>query len=259
MGSLVAVLSNDYWRTTFGSRDVLGQQLRIGSLDYAIIGIAPAGFVGTVQGRPPEIFIPITTVPANMQPYNRNTYFTEYNWDWIEVLVRRKPGVSEAAATAELTAAYRQSRRIQRETNPRVLPDSVARPRAMVAALRSAAGPNPGPESRVLLWAVGVAAHRAAHCLRQCRQPHARPRPASPARDRGAPGARRQPSAINGPVRARGPAPRRPSASPPGWFLPSGAEPPFDNCCSRKARRSTSPPTGERSGLRARSRSRPRC
>ena len=158
MGSLVAVLANDYWRTTFGSRDVLGQPLRIGSLDYVIIGIAPAGFVGTVQGRPPEIFIPVTTVPATMQPYNRNTYFTAYNWDWIEVLVRRKPGVSESAATAELTAAYRTSRRIQRETNPRVLPDSVARPRAMVAALRSAAGPNPGPESRVLLWAVGVAA-----------------------------------------------------------------------------------------------------
>ena len=157
MGSLVAVLSWNYWRTKFGERDVLGALIRIGPLDYTIIGVAPADFVGTVQGRPPEIFIPVTTVPANMQPYNKDTYFTAYNWDWVEVLVRRKPGVSESAATAELTVAYKQSRRIQREINPRVLPDSVARPRAMVSALRSAAGPDPGPESRVLLWAVGVA------------------------------------------------------------------------------------------------------
>ena len=28
--------------------------------------VAPAGFVGTVQGRPPEIFVPITTIPANL-------------------------------------------------------------------------------------------------------------------------------------------------------------------------------------------------
>ncbi|HWP71531.1 MAG TPA: ABC transporter permease [Gemmatimonadaceae bacterium] len=158
MGSLVAVLGYDYWRVKFGERDVLGQQLRIGKLDYTIIGVAPMNFVGTVQGSPPEIFVPITTIPANHDEFSRLNYYKAYNWDWMEVLVRRKPGVSESAATAELTAAYKQSRRIQRETNPRVLPDSVARPRAMVAALRSAAGPNPGPESRVLLWAVGVAA-----------------------------------------------------------------------------------------------------
>lgn len=158
MGSLVAVLSHDYWRTAFGGADVRGRVLRVGSLDYSIIGVAPEGFVGTVQGRPPHIFIPITTVPANLDPSNRNTYFTAYNWDWVEALVRRKPGVSGEAATAELTAAYIRSRNGQRETNPRVLPDSVAHPRAMVAAVRSAAGPDPGPEARILFWVTGVAA-----------------------------------------------------------------------------------------------------
>jgi len=157
MGSLVAVLSDEYWRTAYGSRDLLGQQLRVGSLDYTIIGVAPPGFVGTVQGRPPEIFVPVTTIPANFGPFNRNTYFTIYNWDWVEVIVRRKPGVSPEAASADLTAAYKASRRVQRETNPRVLPDSVARPRAMAAALRGAAGPNPGTETRVLFWVSGVA------------------------------------------------------------------------------------------------------
>ena len=157
MGSLVAVLAHEYWQNAFGDRAVLGTVLRVGKLDYSIIGVAPAGFVGTVQGRPPEIFIPITTVPANIDPSNRTTYFTAYNWDWVEVLVRRKAGVSETTATADLTASYIRSRNRQRETNPRVLPDSVAHPRAMVAALRSAAGPDPGPEARILFWVIGVA------------------------------------------------------------------------------------------------------
>ena len=157
MGSPVAVLSYDYWQVAFGGRDMLGERLRVGSFDHTIIGVAPPGFVGTVQGRPPEIFVPITTIPANLQPSDRNTFFSTYNWDWTEVLVRQKPGVSTAAANAELTEAYKRSRRAQREINPRVLPDSVARPRAMIGALRTAGGPNPGPESRVLFWVSGVA------------------------------------------------------------------------------------------------------
>ena len=42
-------------------------------------------------------------------------------------------------------------------TTPTVLPDSVAHPRGIAGALRVAAGPEPGLESRVLLWVMGVA------------------------------------------------------------------------------------------------------
>jgi hypothetical protein len=75
----------------------------------------------------------------------------------MDIIVRRKHGVSVAAANAELSEAYRRSRNVQREQNPRVLPDSIAHPQAMVAPLRNGAGPDPGPESRVLLWVSGVA------------------------------------------------------------------------------------------------------
>jgi predicted permease len=157
MGSLVVVLTWEYWQAAMGGRGVVGEQLRVGSFDHTIIGVAPRGFVGTVQGRPPEIFVPITTIPANLEPYSRNTYFSTYSWDWAEVIVRRKAGVSAAASNLELTEAYKRSRRIQRETNPRVSPDSVARPRAQIGAIRTAGGPDPGPETRVLFWVSGVA------------------------------------------------------------------------------------------------------
>ena len=158
MGALVAVLSHSYWTTEFGARDVVGEPLQVGSLPYTIIGVAPEGFVGTVQGRPPEIFIPITTVPANLDPSNKDTYYTAFNWDWMEIVVRRAPGVSTLQANVDLTTAYIQSRNAQRAINPRVLPDSVAHPAGLVGSLRSAAGPDAGLESRVLLWVTGVAA-----------------------------------------------------------------------------------------------------
>jgi predicted permease len=157
IGAFVAVLGHDCWQSAFGGRDVIGERLQIGSHPYTIVGVAPKGFVGTVQGRPPELFIPVTTVPAIIDPSNRNTYFTLYNWDWIEVLVRRKPGVSASVAATDLTTAFRRSRSAQRMTNPRVLPDSIAHPRALAGAIRSAAGPDAGAESRVLLWVSGVA------------------------------------------------------------------------------------------------------
>ena len=157
MGSLVAVLSHEYWQTVLGARELIGQPLRVGKFDYTVIGILPPGFVGTVQGRPPHIFIPITTVPANLNPWQRDIYASQYTWDWMEIIVRRKEGVTVAAANAELTQAYVRSRNSQRAQNPRVLPDSIAHPKAMAAPLRNGAGPSPGPESRVLKWVSGVA------------------------------------------------------------------------------------------------------
>jgi putative ABC transport system permease protein len=157
LGALVAVLSHAFWMTEFGGRDVTGQTLQVGSLPYTLIGVAPEGFVGTVSGRQPDLFVPVTTVPANIDRSNRSAYFVDYRWDWVDVMVRRKSGVSEAMASANLTSALIQSRNAARAVNPAVLPDSVARPRAIASALKDAAGPDAGLESRTLLWVTGVA------------------------------------------------------------------------------------------------------
>ncbi len=157
LGAMVAVLSHACWINDFGGRDVLGQRLRVGKLDYTVIGVAREGFVGASDGGAPDLFVPITTIPPNLQPSSATDYFTNYNWDWVEILVRRKPDVSIAAADADLTRAYQWSRAKYRVVNPRVLPDSLARPRGILGSVRSANGPDPGLESRVLLWVAGVA------------------------------------------------------------------------------------------------------
>lgn len=158
MGSLVAVMGYGHWITEFGGQPVEGRVIRMGPAYYTIIGVAPERFVGTVTGGAPEFFVPITTIPAAIQPSSQNDYNTAYNWDWVEVLVRRRDGVSVEAATADLTNAYRLSRAAQREQNPRVLPDSIVHPVAIAGPARSAAGPDSGPELRILMWTWGVAA-----------------------------------------------------------------------------------------------------
>ena len=158
VGTMVAVISHALWVNDFNSADVIGRALKVGMLDYTIVGVAPPEFVGTVSGMTPDVFVPITTIPSNLGAWSQGSYLADYSWDWTEVLIRRKPGVSAEEASAELTAAYVRSRSQARTLNPRVLPDSLVQPRAIAGPVKSAAGPHAGRESRVLLWASGVAA-----------------------------------------------------------------------------------------------------
>ncbi len=157
MGALVAVIGHAMWKSEFASANVTGRTLKVGKLVYTIIGVAAEGFVGTVSGRVPDVFVPITTIPANLGPSSQFDYFTKYNWDWTEVLVRRAPGVSVEAVSADLSRAYVLSRAAARHINPRVLADSLVRPRAIAGPVKTAGGPGAGPESKVLLWVTGVA------------------------------------------------------------------------------------------------------
>jgi putative ABC transport system permease protein len=157
-GSRVAVLAYPMWRSEFGGRNVVGEQLQIGLAKYTIVGVAPEGFVGTANnGSEPDVFIPITTVPANISPTDRGAFITSYSWDWTEIVVRRRAGVSDQAATADLTNAFIGSRRAQRAINPVLTADSIAKPLAFEGSLRAWAAPDAGRESRVLLWVAGVA------------------------------------------------------------------------------------------------------
>ena len=158
VGTMAAVISHAFWVNDFNSADVIGRTLKVGMLDFTIVGVAPPEFVGTVSGMTPDVFVPITTIPSNLGAWSQGSYLADYSWDWTEVLVRRKPGVSAEEASAELTTAYIRSRAQARALNPRVLADSLVHPRAIAGPVKSAAGPHAGRESRVLLWATGVAA-----------------------------------------------------------------------------------------------------
>lgn len=167
-GTMVAVLGYGFWQTTYGGRaDVLGKPVKIGSETYTIIGVAPRNFVG-VGLNTPAAFLPITAW-ANASfgkragsdgPFGgvRRSYHDAHNIRWLEVLARRKPNVTVAAATADLSNAYRKSYMAEKLVEPGIRPTELAKPRAIAAPLIRERGPQQGNDSKVALWLVGVSA-----------------------------------------------------------------------------------------------------
>src|SRR5215831_9804850 len=153
-GEPVAVLSYAYWQTQFGGRvDALGAKIKVDRAVYTVIGIAPEGFGGIWDRRPPVIFVPITAYAASVHA----DYYQNYHWGWLEILVRRKDGVTGAQMTADLTQAYRTSWRRYVEENPGTPLVEVARPHVVLGPPQLARGPQAGPTGRVLTWVGGVA------------------------------------------------------------------------------------------------------
>ena len=158
IGACVTVLGYAFWRTRFGGRaGAIGQRLRIGKNEYTIIGVAPRGFAG-VGLRLPAAFIPITAgLDENfMDGGGRRSLLETYGWTWPNVVVRRKPGVSLAQATADLDHADLESYRRQRVEQPGAAPDSVRHPHVLAAPVQFERGPRQSADAKVALWLVGV-------------------------------------------------------------------------------------------------------
>jgi predicted permease len=159
-GTPVAVLGYGYWQSHFGgARDVLGKPIRIGRSDYTIIGVAPRGFSG-ISLRSIAAFIPITAGGADIfaEMGVGDRWRESYRVGWLQTLVRRKPNVSVAAASADFTNAYRLSLEAQRPTEPPGQlpgPDSL-RARAELGSIIQDRGPRRSQEATVAVWLVGV-------------------------------------------------------------------------------------------------------
>jgi putative ABC transport system permease protein len=151
----VAVLSRSLWQTQFGSRpDVLGSTLQIDAVAYTIIGVAPDGFVGLWPYQPPAAFVPVATYAASRR---RSEWATTYGTAFgLGIIVRRKPGVTVAEASADLTNALRRSYQAQIDANPETTPLAVLRPRALAASVLTERGPQPSSMTRAATWLSGV-------------------------------------------------------------------------------------------------------
>ncbi len=158
-GTPVAVVSYSYWRTEMGSRhDALGSTIRIGSIVYTVIGVAPAGFAAVWPDTPPVAYILISSYGAS-QSFSQpgHTWWDTYNWTWSSTMAMRKPGVSLEAATADLSNAYLLSYKKEIAGYKTATPIELVKPHALVASILSERGPNQGSLSKVATWIGGVA------------------------------------------------------------------------------------------------------
>jgi putative ABC transport system permease protein len=104
-GSPVAVIGYGLWQREFaGERSVIGRPISLGNHQFTIIGVAPRGFVGT-GSQPIDVWIPVTAGEGFR--FAGEKWMTDRTSMWLSVVARVRPGVSDAVATAQLTAAYR--------------------------------------------------------------------------------------------------------------------------------------------------------
>jgi predicted permease len=91
-GSMVAVLSYDYWRNRFGGDPaIVGRTLTINNYPLTVVGVSQRGFDGVDIGYVPSVRVPVM-MKAQMTP----------NWDdmdnrrsrWVNVFARRKAGIT---------------------------------------------------------------------------------------------------------------------------------------------------------------------
>jgi predicted permease len=118
-GSPVAVLGYGLWQREFGGdRNVLGKPIALARRQFTIIGVMPRGFVGT-GNRVIDVWIPVSA--GDGLRFAGPNWATDRTSQWMSVIGRRKPGVSEATLAAQVTAAFRAGE------VPRDPSDSVAR------------------------------------------------------------------------------------------------------------------------------------
>ena len=105
-GHPVAVITYACWQKQFaGDPDVIGKQIQINGMNYAVVGIAPRGFSGTEVVFTPDVFVPIA-----MQPQ------IEPGSNWLDargdrnlfVVGRLKPGVSLPQAESAFNSIEQQ-------------------------------------------------------------------------------------------------------------------------------------------------------
>ena len=157
-GAPVVVLSHGYWQTRYAGRtDILGKSIQIDRTMFTIVGVAPEDFTGVADATPPAMWIPITTFAGVVhEGETQTTYYKNYSWGWMQMLVRRKPSVSVAAANADLTSAYRRSviaEGVLDHSTPNL---DRMRPRALAGPVQFERGPVAGRDARIVTWVTGV-------------------------------------------------------------------------------------------------------
>jgi predicted permease len=117
-GEPVVVISHEFWQTRYGrSPAVVGQTLRVNEHPLTIIGVAPAGFQGTVLGLNFDLWVPATMasvlITGSRELEDRSA--RGYN-----IMARLESPVTLARAQGEADAAMRELAELYPETNAKV-------------------------------------------------------------------------------------------------------------------------------------------
>src|SRR5437016_4192854 len=100
----VAIVSYSYWQKHDLDPGVLGSQLLVNGRSFTIVGIAPKGFVGTMQILSPEVWLPMSVYDqvANDFESDNKTTIDDRKGTQVRIMGRLKPGMTAALAKPAL-------------------------------------------------------------------------------------------------------------------------------------------------------------
>ena len=101
----VAVIGYGLWRRVYGGDPaVLGKTILLADVPFTIVGVAPNGYTGPQLGRV-DVWVPVSLHVSMRTDDWTHTWHAQ----WLDVVVRLKPGVTPAQASIDATAAYRHA------------------------------------------------------------------------------------------------------------------------------------------------------
>jgi predicted permease len=104
-GHPLAVISYNCWQSRFGADpDIAGRKVKIGGLEYSIIGVAPRTFIGTELVYTPEIYIPV----AMAEQIEQTKWMEDRGNSNAFVVGRLKPGITLKSAEAAVNSIAAQ-------------------------------------------------------------------------------------------------------------------------------------------------------
>jgi predicted permease len=99
----VVVLGHALWQRSFGSDPaVVGQAIRLNGQPFTVIGVAPRGFFGCSLESFPDLWVPISMAGAAAPNWSSLKPLERRGFTWLDLVGRLRPGVTAAAARAEL-------------------------------------------------------------------------------------------------------------------------------------------------------------
>jgi len=104
---IVAVMSYENWKNNYsGDHSVVGSTFFVNTRPVTIAGIAPEGFYGDrLSSTPPDFYLPIESMP----PLANVEYVHDPDGNWLYMIGRVKPGVSQGQLQAKLSGLLRQA------------------------------------------------------------------------------------------------------------------------------------------------------
>ena len=111
----VVVVSHGLWQRRFGaSADVIGSSMRLSGHQYTVVGVAPAGFTGTIPGFHADFWVPVAMIErfvfngiqANVDNDPGTTRLDRRGTRWLFIKGRLAEGRSIAEARAQVDAVF---------------------------------------------------------------------------------------------------------------------------------------------------------